>query len=241
MTATPIVRAVDPAGVERISPPVLGEALISPEAAALTRELMRLVIDTGTGGAARGAGGEAGYSGQAMGKTGTTDRERDLWFIGATPRYAAAVWMGYDQPASLGWAASDLTAPLWGWWVGRLTKPEGPYPEFPEDPKLERRGICRVTGKHSNGSCPLISAPFLPGTQPKGACGIAHPPPEPDEGEPTEGELDEEGKPKKKKHESLWKKRAREAEEKAAEEAGGQPTPEPPPTPSEPPATTPPA
>ena len=223
LEGSPVLSAVDPAGLYRISAPVMGEQVMGENAAALTRELMRLVIDIGTGGAARGAGGEAGYAGPAMGKTGTTDKERDLWFIGATPKYSAALWLGYDQPAGLGWAASDLAAPLWGWWMGRITKPEAELPAFPKEPKLEFRSICKVSGRLSNGSCPLITAPFLPGTTPRGVCGGAHPPPVVEDPltEPVEGETPEDGSTPaegavKKKHESLWKKRAREQEEAAA-------------------------
>lgn len=35
------------------------------------------------------------------GKTGTTDYDRDLWFVGASPYCTLACWMGYDQPDSV--------------------------------------------------------------------------------------------------------------------------------------------
>ncbi len=207
VTGTPVLRAVDAAGVERIAPPQAGEAVLTPEAAALTRELMRLVIDVGTGGASRGAGGEAGYQGPALGKTGTTDSERDLWFVGATPTRAMSVWLGYDVPAPLGAAASDLAAPLWGWWMNRVTKFQGTAPLFSETPKITKRYVCTVSGKLSGASCRGINAPFLTDTAPKAGCSIVHPPPP----EPVEGE--ELPKPG---HESLWKRMAREKAEKDA-------------------------
>jgi len=146
----------------------------------------------------------ASTSGVSFGKTGTTDSEKDLWFIGATPYFAGAVWLGYDQPKRIGAAASDLTAPLWGWWMHEM------HAGLPRDElpglKLQHAGVCTVTGKRPNASCRVISAPFLPGTSPDGSCGIEHPPPEP----PEEGEHP---------HESLWKRKAREAEQRAAAEA----------------------
>jgi penicillin-binding protein 1A len=33
----------------------------------------------------------------SAGKTGTTDNNTDLWFVGYTPLYTAAVWVGYDN------------------------------------------------------------------------------------------------------------------------------------------------
>ncbi len=45
-----------------------------------------------------GTGKYASFQGQDMaGKTGTTSPRRDLWFVGYTPYYTAAVWSGYDQ------------------------------------------------------------------------------------------------------------------------------------------------
>jgi membrane peptidoglycan carboxypeptidase len=35
------------------------------------------------------------------GKTGTTNDEKDIWFVGTTPQITAAVWIGYDQGRSL--------------------------------------------------------------------------------------------------------------------------------------------
>lgn len=222
LDASPVLRAVDAAGVERVGPPVAGDAVMSPIAAALTRELMRSVIDTGTGGASRGAGGEGGYQGPAMGKTGTTDGEKDLWFVGATPKVAMSVWIGYDVPSPLGLAASDLAAPLWGWWMNRATRADvvekNPttgmpvYPAWPEEPEIARRSICKVSGRLMNGTCPGISAPFEPGTTPKEGCPITHEP------APVE-ELNPDGTPKP-KHESVWKRLQREQEEAAAA-AGG--------------------
>lgn len=217
VSGSPVLSAVDAAGVQRIGPPQAGEQVISAEAAALTRELMRLVIDIGTGGASRGAGGEAGYNGPALGKTGTTDSEKDLWFVGATPTLAMAVWLGYDVPAPLGWAASDLAAPLWGWWMNRVTKFQEEAPTFQTTPRIFKRSVCTVSGKLMGATCKGIGAPFLADTAPKEGCPIEHPPPP----EPVEGEEPKPG------HESLWKKLAREKAEKDAAASGAAAPPAP--------------
>lgn len=217
----PVMLATDAAGAVRFQHSGPGESLMSEEAAALTRELMRLVIEVGTGGGSRGAGGFAGYAAPAVGKTGTTDKEKDLWFNGGTPFYAGTVWLGYDQPASIGATASDLAAPLWGWWMHDV------HAGFPKDEfgglTLPRRGICTVSGLLPGaGGCRVIPAPFLPGTAPKQGCGIAHPPPPPEEEIDPEAEGD--AKPK---WESLWKRKAREADEARAAEGAAITTPSP--------------
>ncbi len=199
---TPVRRAVDAAGVERIGPPPARQVVIDREAAALTRELMRLVVDEGTGGAARGAGGEAGYLGPALGKTGTSDGEKDLWFVGSSPSVAAAVWIGYDRPISVRASASDLAAPLWGWWVKRLTRHEPVHPGFPGEPKLSRRAICTESGGSPNPTCRAVSAPFLPSSPPLTPCRIDH----------------SAAENARRTHESLWK---RLDDEQRGDHAGG--------------------
>ena len=57
----------------------------------LMREMLETVVASGTG-------TEADFSGQyTAGKTGTTDANRDRYFVGFTPYYCAAVWCGYKS------------------------------------------------------------------------------------------------------------------------------------------------
>lgn len=194
----PVVVAVDRVGQVRVARELQRPQAIEPDDAALTRGIMRLVITYGTGGASRGAAGRGGYAGPAIGKTGTTDAEKDLWFVGGTPHYAMALWLGYDQPARIGASASDLAAPLWGWWA-RAVHDGLPQDEF-GGVQTTGRGVCTVSGKYGNGTCRLIGAPFLEGDKPAGRCPIGHPPPDPEA----------------KKYEGLWRRKAREAEEREA-------------------------
>jgi penicillin-binding protein 1A len=49
------------------------------------------------------------------GKTGTTDDNTDVWFIGVTPDLVAGVWLGFDRPqpiAERGVAGGSLAAPV---------------------------------------------------------------------------------------------------------------------------------
>ena len=56
--------------------------------------LLRSVVEAGT---ARGAAPK--LERPAAGKTGTTDEDRDAWFVGFTPELLAAVWVGFDERA----------------------------------------------------------------------------------------------------------------------------------------------
>ena len=48
------------------------------------------------------------------GKTGTTNDEKDAWFVGYTPELVAGVYLGFDNPAPLGRGATggSLAAPI---------------------------------------------------------------------------------------------------------------------------------
>ena len=198
----PVVVATDRVGHVRVPRQLSRPQALEPDDAALTRGIMRLVITYGTGGASRGAAGKPGYTGPSIGKTGTTDSEKDLWFVGGTPHYAMALWLGYDQPKRIGASASDLAAPLWGWWA-RAVHEGLPADEF-GGVNLTGRGVCTESGQYGNGTCRLIGAPFLDGDKPKGRCPVEHPPPDAEAP----------------KYEGLWKRKAREEEERAAQEAG---------------------
>jgi len=81
-------------------------------------DIMRDVVDRGTGRGVR----DAGFLGPAAGKTGTTNDATDLWFIGYTPSRVAGIWIGLDLPRSItAQASSDhVVAPLWGRIMARI-------------------------------------------------------------------------------------------------------------------------
>jgi penicillin-binding protein 1B len=67
--------------------------VLPADAVFLVNSLMRGAVDRGTASAAR----SGGIKGVLAGKTGTTNDYRDCWFIGFSPRFLAAVWVGYDD------------------------------------------------------------------------------------------------------------------------------------------------
>ena len=73
---------------------------------------MEGVIQRGTGQAIKEVGKHL------AGKTGTTNEAKDLWFIGFSPDLAVGVFMGYDQPRSLG---NSAQAGPRGAVIGRVT------------------------------------------------------------------------------------------------------------------------
>ena len=68
---------------------------VDPSTAEIMNHLLRTVMSMGTG-------TPYNVDGQiTFGKTGTTDEDKDRWFVGGTPYYVAAVWYGYDIPAEI--------------------------------------------------------------------------------------------------------------------------------------------
>ena len=93
---------------------------IRPVTAYLMADMLRGVIDSGTGYRAR----QLGFSLPAGGKTGTTNDYRDAWFIGFTPSIVAGVWVGHDQPQPIrrNGYASELAVPMWTKFMKAATK-----------------------------------------------------------------------------------------------------------------------
>jgi penicillin-binding protein 1A len=93
-------------------------------------DMLRDVLDRGTGSAVRAAG----YRGPAAGKTGTTQDGADAWFVGYTPELVGVVWIGFDRPAPIVPRATGgaLAAPVWGRMMARAGPSAGDWQQ-PDD------------------------------------------------------------------------------------------------------------
>jgi penicillin-binding protein 1B len=85
------------------------ERVLDPGTAFLTVSLREGVVARGTARRLRAMG----FRGPIAGKTGTTDEEHDLWFVGFTPELVAVVWLGFDEPRSIGVSSSQGPLPIW--------------------------------------------------------------------------------------------------------------------------------
>ncbi len=82
---------------------------MSKDSAGKMKTMLTQVVSEGTGKKARGLPGLNG------GKTGTSDKNRDAWFIGFHNRMIGGVWVGHDRNQSLGNKENggDTAAPIW--------------------------------------------------------------------------------------------------------------------------------
>lgn len=137
-----------------------------PETTYLVTNMMRSVIDEGSGAGARAAG----FTLEAAGKTGTTNDLRDAWFIGFTPELLTAVWVGYDDNQPLGLTGSQAALPIWTGFMQRALagRPSLPF-DAPEG--VVSVAIDKDTGQLATDSCPRVyTEVFLAGHEPRETC-----------------------------------------------------------------------
>jgi penicillin-binding protein 1A len=102
------------------------------------------------------------------GKTGTTNDYHDAWFIGYTPDLVVGVFVGYDQPRSLGRTSTggQLAAPIFVEFMQAALVDMPPIP-FRVPPGLSFIPIDRRTGLRADpGGESVILEAFKPGTAP---------------------------------------------------------------------------
>jgi membrane carboxypeptidase/penicillin-binding protein len=132
----------------------------------LVTNMMRSVLNEGTGAGARAAG----FALDAAGKSGTTNDLRDAWFVGFTPQLLTVVWVGFDdnQPVSL--SGSQAALPIWTQFMKNATAGEASIP-FDVPDGITFVDIDRDTGKLATPGCPrTLTESFLTGTEPTEYC-----------------------------------------------------------------------
>ncbi len=103
-----IVQVTDSSGNVLLDNTPKPQLVLDPWAAATLTDVLQGVI-------ARGTGKGAQIGRPAAGKTGTTDSQRDVWFVGYVPQLATAVWIGNDNyaPMRSGATGGTYAAPVW--------------------------------------------------------------------------------------------------------------------------------
>jgi penicillin-binding protein 1A len=123
---------------------------------------MEGVVQRGTGTALRS------LNRPVAGKTGTTNEEKDAWFIGFTPDIVIGVYMGYDKPKGLGrgMTGGHLAAPVVRDFLKEALAGKPPVP-FRVPPGIKLIRVDLKTGVRAGpGSDRVILEAFKPGTSP---------------------------------------------------------------------------
>ena len=156
----------DRGGRQVLTPDARGTQVLSEGIAAVMTGLLENVVRYGVAVPLRAS---YGFDRPVAGKTGTTDEFHDAWFIGFTPDVVAGVWVGYDQPRSIGRQAAHTAIPVWARVVGRMLEGFPPSP-FGSDAQLEWLQVEPWSGFLSDSLCPSEAMPFVPGTGPVATC-----------------------------------------------------------------------
>lgn len=149
-------------------PPSTPQQVLDPRVAFIMRDMMRDVAEKGSGTRARSAVPD----GVPMaGKTGTTNDNVDVWFVGVTPELAAGVWLGFDRPKTImrGAVGGLLAAPIWGQMIGRYYAGRSSSGWGPPPDGLSYAELDRDTGGLATPATPVEKRYieyFLPGTEP---------------------------------------------------------------------------
>jgi len=137
-------------------------AALSPAEAYLMTSLLAGVITSGTGASAR----SLGVTGEAAGKTGTTNDGRDAWFVGYSGGLLALVWVGFDDNSPLGLSGAQAALPIWADFMKQAAGAYGTRP-FVVPAGVSVAQIDPTNGRLANRFCPVAKPEtFVSGTEP---------------------------------------------------------------------------
>ncbi|WP_201838634.1 penicillin-binding protein 1A [Microvirga zambiensis] len=138
------------------------EQVIDPLTAYQVTSILEGVVQRGTAQSVKAVGKPL------AGKTGTTNDAKDVWFVGFSPDLAVGVFLGYDQPKSLGNAATagQYAAPVFRDFMQMALKdkPATPF-RVPAGIKLIRVSASSGTRAGGEGGGTILEA-FKPGQAP---------------------------------------------------------------------------
>jgi 1A family penicillin-binding protein len=167
---------------------VLAEAVptekrvIGEGSAFVLSDMLRGVVERGTAQGIR----RNGFTRPAAGKTGTSNENRDAWFVGFTPNLAVGVWTGFDDNSRTGLTGGQASVPAWS----SFMKCAEPFIEdlaFIQPPSVSSVAVdTRCNGRATPDTPPQyrITELFVQGTEPQDLCEEApkeefHPPTRP--------------------------------------------------------------
>lgn len=132
---------------------------LSPQNAYMMSTLLKQVVNAGTGGRARVEGRFI------AGKTGTTNEERDAWFVGFSPYLVTGVYVGYDQLQSLGRLEQGgrTAAPIFRYYRTEVE------PLYPVQDFTSPDGIVMANGLAYRADMPLQGVSAVDGGMQEGA------------------------------------------------------------------------
>ncbi|KPV42259.1 transglycosylase domain-containing protein [Alicyclobacillus ferrooxydans] len=147
--------------------------VFSSQTAYVIDSMLRDVVTNPTGTAYYGIGTAFPKNYYIYGKTGTTDKQRDGWFVGYTEKYTMGIWMGYNHHEQIevypvNWYNLKFT--LWSKIMAPVFKADPPTMPIAEPPGIVQMAVCRDSGELPSPLCQQAGAVdkeiFVQGTEP---------------------------------------------------------------------------
>ncbi|WP_099866025.1 penicillin-binding protein 1A [Pararhizobium haloflavum] len=139
------------------------EQVLDPMTAYQMTSMLEGVVTRGT------AASAVNLNRPTAGKTGTTNEEKDAWFVGYTPDLVTGVFIGYDNPRPMGRGSTGggLAAPVFNEFMNEVLE-DVPPADFRVPEGLNLIAIHRSNGMAANGATggDVIMEAFKPGTGP---------------------------------------------------------------------------
>jgi penicillin-binding protein 1A len=136
--------------------------VLDPATAFQMVNILRGVVERGT------AAHAVGYLNLPLaGKTGTSNDAKDTWFVGFSPDLVAGVYVGFDQPRTLGprEQGASVAAPIFADFMGAALK-DKPLDDFRIPPGVVMVRVDPSTGLPTSADNKYIWEAFKPGTEP---------------------------------------------------------------------------
>jgi penicillin-binding protein 1A len=159
--ARALTRVIDAVGSVAYDNPAKVDRVLTPEVAYQMVSMLQDVVDRGTASPARST---FGVRFPAGGKTGTTDDFKDAWFVGFTSSTVVGVWVGEDQPATIGREGygARYALPIWSEFIKAAARKRGAR-EFGAPETLQEEMLCRVSYLKPVEGCPTYNEYFKEG------------------------------------------------------------------------------
>ena len=162
-------------GTVLLSRPTEQRVAVSESTAAIMTKMMQNAVARGTGAAVT-----LKNKVNAAGKTGSTDEDKDRYFVGFTPYYVGACWFGYDTPKYLGKFSGNPALTAWDIVMTKihsdLIESGAPLEKF-DSSGLVTAQYCKDSGKAPGPYCALDlrgnrieTGYYKPGTEPTEVC-----------------------------------------------------------------------
>lgn len=144
-----------------------GTQAISAVNAGVMNKLLTYAVNYGTGTGARISGWEV------YGKTGTTDNDRDSWFIGGTPYAVAGIWTGYKNPARITGQSLQAAKTLFRQVMTKYLSDKS-YKKFSFADNLVSAAYCQSSGLLASERCTHTGVGWYERGKLPGTCRIEH-------------------------------------------------------------------